>query len=110
MDNYLIMGHLLQCKVIPKDKVHPDLWVGANRRWRKVPVNRVARVSHNKVGFLLCFCGGITLTKPVQPRTEEQRARAEKKLLRRQEERMQRLKDHGIEYTFGGAAYVSDAS
>jgi len=88
MDNYLIMGHLLQCKVIPKDEVHPDLWVAANRRWRKVPVSRVARVSHNK------------------PRTEEQRARAEKKLLKRQEERMQRLKDHGIEYSFGTAAYT----
>jgi nucleolar protein 15 len=49
MNNYLIMGHLLQCKLVPKDKVHPDLWVGANRKWRKVPANRVARVHHNKV-------------------------------------------------------------
>ena len=43
-----------------------------------------------------------------QPRTEEQRARAEKRLLKRQEERVQRLKDHGIEYSFGRAAYVSN--
>ena len=49
MDNYLIMGHLLQCKVIPKDKVHSELWVGANRKWRVVPRARVERVTHNKV-------------------------------------------------------------
>jgi nucleolar protein 15 len=49
MDNYLIMGHILQCKVIPKDKVHPELWVGANRKWRVVPRDRIARVQHNKV-------------------------------------------------------------
>jgi len=50
MDNYLLMGHILQCKVIPKDKVHPDLWVGANRKWRQVPRDRIVRVQHHKVG------------------------------------------------------------
>ena len=49
MDNYLLMGHILTCKVIPKDQVHPELWVGANRKWRPVPRDRVARVAHNKV-------------------------------------------------------------
>ena len=48
------------------------------------------------------------MTQFAQPRTEEQKARAERKLLKRQEERAQRLKDHGIEYSFGRAAYVSD--
>lgn len=49
MDNYLLMGHILSCKVIPKDEVHPELWVGANRKWRKVPRDRIARLQHNKV-------------------------------------------------------------
>lgn len=49
MDNYLLMGHILTCKLIPKDQVHPELWVGANRKWRAVPRDRVARVAHNKV-------------------------------------------------------------
>ncbi|KAF8632227.1 hypothetical protein AX15_001983 [Amanita polypyramis BW_CC] len=53
MDNYLIMGHLLQCKIIPKDKVHPQLWVGANRKWRQVPRARVARDAHNKVRVMV---------------------------------------------------------
>ncbi|KAI0279761.1 hypothetical protein BGY98DRAFT_933059 [Russula aff. rugulosa BPL654] len=26
MDNHLLMGHILTCKVIPKDDVHPELW------------------------------------------------------------------------------------
>jgi nucleolar protein 15 len=49
MDNYLLLGHILQCKVIPKDEVHPSLWIGANRKWRKIPHDRIARVKHNKV-------------------------------------------------------------
>ena len=53
MDNYLLMGHILTCKIIPKDEVHPELWVGANKKWRAVPSSRVARVQHNKVGMHL---------------------------------------------------------
>ncbi|KAG9096103.1 hypothetical protein FRC06_009046 [Ceratobasidium sp. 370] len=49
MDNYLLMGHILQCNVVPKDQIHPELWVGSNRKWRTVPHDRVHRVKHNKV-------------------------------------------------------------
>jgi nucleolar protein 15 len=49
MDNYLLNGHIMQCKVIPKDKVHPQLWVGANRKWRTVPPEQLTRAKHNKV-------------------------------------------------------------
>jgi hypothetical protein len=49
MDNYLLMGHILTCKVIPKDDVHPELWVGANRKWRVVPTYRLVQAQHNKV-------------------------------------------------------------
>lgn len=58
------MGHILRCKLIPKDQVHPELWVGANRKWRVVPRDRLARVEHNKVSKFLytsmfCFKLGI---------------------------------------------------
>lgn len=56
MDNYLLMGHILCCKVIPKDEVHPELWVGANRKWRVVPKDRVARAEHDKVCRSLFRC------------------------------------------------------
>ncbi|RPD61049.1 RNA-binding domain-containing protein [Lentinus tigrinus ALCF2SS1-7] len=87
MDNYLLMGHILTCKVIPKDQVHPELWVGASRKWRPVPRDRVARVAHNK------------------PRTEDETAKAEARLLKRQEQRKRKLEEAGIKYDFEAVAY-----
>ncbi|KAI0955905.1 hypothetical protein AcV7_006446 [Taiwanofungus camphoratus] len=87
MDNYLLMGHILTCKVIPKDEVHPELWIGANRKWRVVPRDRIARVQHNK------------------PRTEEEQEKAEKRLLKRQAQKKRKLKEAGIEYDFEAVAY-----
>ncbi|KAF4614262.1 hypothetical protein D9613_007718 [Agrocybe pediades] len=87
MDNYLLMGHILRCKVIPKDQVHPELWVGANRKWRPVPKARLARVHHNK------------------PRTEEEQDKAAKRLLKRQEQRKQKLAKAGIDYDFDAVSY-----
>ena len=52
MDNYLLMGHILKSKFIPKSEVHPELWVGADKKFKKVPMARVSRVSHNKVRLL----------------------------------------------------------
>ncbi|TQS33162.1 hypothetical protein Golomagni_06501, partial [Golovinomyces magnicellulatus] len=42
MDNYLLFGHILKCKVIPKSDVHDDLFKGANKRFKKVPWNKIA--------------------------------------------------------------------
>jgi len=87
MDNYLLMGHILQCKVIPKDEVHPELWVGANRKWRAVTHYRIHRVKHN------------------MPRTEEQQKRIERKLLKKQADRQAKISAAGIDYTIGSAGY-----
>ncbi|KAI0833663.1 hypothetical protein BC628DRAFT_1414410 [Trametes gibbosa] len=87
MDNYLLMGHILTCKLIPKDQVHPELWVGANRKWRLVPRDRVARLAHNK------------------PRTEDEMKEAERRLLKRQEQRKRKLEEAGIKYDFEAVAY-----
>lgn len=40
MDNYLLSGHILVCKVVPDDEIHPKLWIGANRTFRPVPKGR----------------------------------------------------------------------
>jgi nucleolar protein 15 len=37
MHNYLLFGHILQVKMIPAESVHPDLFKGANKRFKKVP-------------------------------------------------------------------------
>lgn len=49
MDNYLLFGHILKCKILSKDQVHDELFKGANRRFKKVPWNKMA---------------GLQLTKP----------------------------------------------
>jgi nucleolar protein 15 len=42
MDNYLLFGHILKCRVVPKEQVHDDLFKGANKRFKKVPWNKMA--------------------------------------------------------------------
>ncbi|KAI1825676.1 RNA-binding domain-containing protein [Xylaria intraflava] len=42
MDNYLLSGHILKVKMVPKSQIHEKLWVGANRRFKKVPWNKMA--------------------------------------------------------------------
>lgn len=43
MQNYLMFGHILKCMYIPKDKVHADMWKGANRRFKKTPWNQIEK-------------------------------------------------------------------
>ncbi|KAI0472436.1 RNA-binding domain-containing protein [Xylaria cf. heliscus] len=42
MDNYLLAGHILKVKMVPKSQIHDKLWVGANRRFKKIPWNKMA--------------------------------------------------------------------
>ncbi|KAF4342980.1 RNA binding [Fusarium beomiforme] len=42
MDNYLLFGHILKVRMIPKEQVHEELFKGANRRFKKVPWNKMA--------------------------------------------------------------------
>ncbi|GAA5988060.1 hypothetical protein JCM11641_007914 [Rhodosporidiobolus odoratus] len=86
MDNYLLSGHILVCKVIPQDQVHPKLWVGANRKFRVVPAGRKEQKRRE------------------QPKTEEQKKTLEKRLLSREEKKRAQLAELGIEYDFSGFA------
>ncbi|KAG2035855.1 RNA-binding domain-containing protein [Suillus americanus] len=87
MDNYLLMGHILKCKVIPKEKVHPELWVGANKKWKAIPRDQIVRKEHNK------------------PRTQESMRKAEKRLIQRENERKRKLAEVGIKYDFDAVSY-----
>ncbi len=42
MDNYLLFGHLLRCTVVAHERIPPNLFKGANRRFKAVPWNRIA--------------------------------------------------------------------
>ncbi|CAD6574023.1 MAG: hypothetical protein TREMPRED_000991 [Tremellales sp. Tagirdzhanova-0007] len=84
MNNYLLKGHLLQCRVIPADEVHPQLWVGANKTFHKVPRARLEKMHHERL------------------RTDEERVAADKGLLEKQEERRRKIRESGIDYEFEG--------
>ena len=107
MDNYLLMGHILTCKIIPKDNVHPELWVGANRKWRAVPTYRLAQAQHNKVRSPAFRLDDDCLIWLLQPRNQTQRRTAEKRLIKRQEARKRKLAEAGIVYNFDEVGYVS---
>ncbi|EAU85560.1 RNA binding protein [Coprinopsis cinerea okayama7 len=87
MDNYLLNGHILQCKLIPKEEVHPELWIGANRKWRTVPPDQLTRARHNK------------------KRDEETREAIAKRLVKRQNRRKRKLQELGISYDFDAVSY-----
>ncbi|BGP54326.1 hypothetical protein JCM8202_000758 [Rhodotorula sphaerocarpa] len=84
MDNYLLLGHILVCKIVPDDQIHPKLWVGANRKFRVVPKARKDAARRNK------------------PKTDEQKEKIKKRLLSREDKKRKQLSDLGIEYSFDG--------
>lgn len=43
MDNYLMYGHILKCKYVPAEQLHPEIWKGANRRFKHTPWNRIEK-------------------------------------------------------------------
>lgn len=80
MDNYLLFGHILKCKEVPAEKVHKDLWKGANRRFKKVPWNRMV---------------GNQLSKPATQAGWEKRVTREQ---RRRSLKADKLKEIGYEF------------
>ncbi|KAJ3141589.1 hypothetical protein HDU90_005932 [Geranomyces variabilis] len=48
MDNYLLSNCILKCKFVEAEKVHPDTWKGANRKFKVVPYAKIERAKHNK--------------------------------------------------------------
>jgi len=84
MHNYLLMGHILKCHIIPEDDVHPQLWVGANKKFHKTPRARVEKRRNEKA------------------RTKAQEDEANGRVLAKQETRRKRIKEAGINYHFEG--------
>lgn len=84
MNNYLIDGALLQVRTVPKDKIHPEMWIGANRKYRPIPGARLERLKRDEV------------------KTEEQQKVTIQRTLNRQGKRKAKLADAGFEYDFQG--------
>lgn len=77
MNNYLLNGHILQCRVIPPEEVHPKLWIGANRKFRPIPKGRAERLKHNAVSVVAlwnsCFLLFLTDTLHYSPKRKSRR-------------------------------------
>ncbi|KAF2461380.1 hypothetical protein BDY21DRAFT_331950 [Lineolata rhizophorae] len=80
MDKYLLFGHLLQVRVIPPEQVHPNLFRGANKRFKAVPRNRI-EARHLRYGMV---------REGWERRLTREEARRQSKL--------EKLKDMGYEF------------
>ena len=86
MDGYLMMKQKIECHVVPPEKVHPQTFAGANRRFKKMPWQKLAREKHNRA------------------RTPEEGARLLKSLAKKEQKRKDRIKAEGIDYEYEGYA------
>jgi nucleolar protein 15 len=43
MNKYLIFGHILKVEVVPPERVHADTFKGANKKFRKIPHEKLER-------------------------------------------------------------------
>lgn len=48
MDGYMFFGQKLQSRVMRRHEVHPELFKGANRVFKKVPWKKIEMERHNK--------------------------------------------------------------
>jgi nucleolar protein 15 len=80
MDNYLLFGHILKCKVVPDEQIHETMWKGANRRFKVRPWSKII--------------GG----KLAQPRTESAWAEKKTKEARKRASLAEKLKELDYEY------------
>lgn len=49
MHNYLMFHRLLKCQLLPTEKIHPELFKGANRHFRKPKSHAIAIQRHNSI-------------------------------------------------------------
>lgn len=86
MDNYLLFGKLLKCKLIPSEKVHEKLFVGANKVYKPLNTALINRQKTNK------------------PKSTKALAAKHAKLLLVEGQQREKLKAAGIDYDFPSCA------
>lgn len=47
MHNYLMFGRLLKCYLVDPDTLHPEVFKGANRKFKVIPWKKIAKQQHN---------------------------------------------------------------
>ncbi|KAK6366511.1 nucleolar protein [Exophiala oligosperma] len=79
MDNYLLFGHILKCKYAEPGSLHPDVWKGADKKFRRIPHEKLER------------------EKLAAPKTEAQWQRLIKKEQNRRDKKARKLQKLGID-------------
>lgn len=82
MDGYFMLTQRIICKVLPANKVHPKLFVGANKKFKVIPWKTVERRRHDK------------------ERTPEEQAQRIARLIKRDQKRRKKIAEAGIEYDY----------
>jgi len=84
MDNYLLFGHILKCKVIPRGDIKDVevLFKGANKRFKRIP------------------WGDVKQRQLEKKRTVEEWGKLEEREHRRRKARDNKLKSMGIDYEY----------
>ncbi|KAI1616238.1 hypothetical protein EDD36DRAFT_461129 [Exophiala viscosa] len=91
MDNYLLFGHILKCKYAEPGSLHPDVWKGADKKFRKIPHEKLER------------------EKLAAPKTVQQWEKKVDKERRKRELKAKKLKSLGIDMPEWTLASPSDA-
>ncbi|KAF9306724.1 MKI67 FHA domain-interacting nucleolar phosphoprotein [Mortierella antarctica] len=84
MDNYLLFGHQLKCKALQPAQIHPAMFVGANKKFKAIPWQKISKDKHNA------------------EKSVSQIKQVAKKLLKNESAKRAKLADLGIEYDFPG--------
>jgi nucleolar protein 15 len=92
MDGYMFFGQKLSARVMRRAEVHPELFKGANRVFKKVPWKKIEMERHNKA------VDGEVAAKRTAAATKRNKARAEA------------IKEAGIDYEFPGAGAAAPAA
>lgn len=80
MDNYLMFGHILKCKYVPSESLHPEVFKGANKRFRVAPRNRMEKRALEA------------------PKTESHWMKKNEKEQAKREKKAEKLKEMGYEF------------
>lgn len=82
MDGYMLFTQKLQARQLSKDEVHPQLFKGANRVFKKMPWAKMERERHNR------------------DLTQEEMEKRTQQAVERDARRQQRIAKAGIEYEY----------
>jgi nucleolar protein 15 len=86
MNGYRLFDHTLSCHVIPSEAIHERMFVGANKKFKPLPWQSIARRQHNA------------------EKTYEQAVTRNQRLVKNEKKKRKILQELGIDYEFSGYA------